>query len=146
MSAYGAITKPVTSTTPLVSTTWACKPNAKRPKSASTQLTIHHLTLATARSFPGLVEYLRAVFALDIESGRTYPQETLEGEGVFEAYFFSADVFIAILGEGDAAECVNEVNTSIEVSREGRSWEDCIAGFYYVSCVWALQMIHLTMM
>jgi len=132
MSAYGAIIKPATSSTPLASTTWACKPNAKRPNSVSTQLTIHHLTLATARSLRGLVEHLRAVFVLDIEAGRTYPQETLEGEGVFEAYFFSADVFIAVVGDGEAAEGVNEVNVNIEESRKGRSWEDCIAGFYYV--------------
>jgi hypothetical protein len=95
------------------------------------------LTLAIARSQQGLVDHLREVFALDVEAGRTYPQETIEGEGVFEAYFFAADVFLAIVSEGEAAEGVNEVKVNIKDSRKGRSWEDCVAGFYYVS--YALQ-------
>jgi hypothetical protein len=137
MSAYGAITRPVTSDIPLASTIWACKPNTKRPSSGPTHLTVHHLTLAIARSQQGLVDHLREVFALDVKAGRTYPQETIEGEGVFEAYFFAADVFLAIVSEGEAAEGVNEVNVNIKDSRKGRSWEDCVAGFYYVS--YALQ-------
>jgi hypothetical protein len=132
MSAYGAITRPVASAL-LAPTIWGCTPNNKRPNLLSKQLTIHHLTLATARSHQGLVDYLHTVLALDIEAGRTYPQETLEGEGVFEAYFFAADVFLAIVGDREAIEDVKEVNVSVEDSRNGRSWDDCVAGFYYVS-------------
>jgi len=127
MSAYGAIPKPMNLAAPLTPTTWACK--AKRPDSTPKQLTIHHLTLATARLIQGLVEYLRAVLVLDIEAGRTYPQETLEGEGVFEAYFFAADVFVAIVNDETAA---NEISVNIEQSQKGRTWDDCIAGFYYI--------------
>jgi hypothetical protein len=133
MSAYGAIARPVASATTLPSTAWLCRPNHKQPD-LSTWLSIHHLTLDTAHSLPGLVEYLRAIFALDIEAGRTYPQETIGGKGVFEAYFFAADVFLAIVGEGDATDGDVEIDVSIEDSRKGRSWEDCVAGFYYVSC------------
>jgi len=132
MSAYGAITKPLTFATPLAPTTWTCEPNVKRPDLSSRQLTIHHLTLETARSSRGLLDYLRAVFAIDIEAGRTYPQETMESEGAFEAYFFAADVFLAIVSEGGSVEIAKEVDTSIEDSRKGRNWEDCIAGFYYI--------------
>jgi len=148
MSAYGAITRPMTSDTSLVPTTWACKPSTKRPNSVPTYLTVHHLTLVTARSLKGLLEYLRAVFTLEIEAGRTYPQDTLEGEGVFEAYFFAADVFLAIICEGEVAEGKNEVDVSVEDSRKGRGWEDCIAGFYYVSCVFQRygQATHLAML
>ena len=132
MSAYGAIPRPVASTTTLPSTAWPCRLNLKQPD-LSTRLSIYHLTLDTALSFPDLVEYLRAIFALDIEAGRTYPQETIEGEGVFEGYFFAADVFLAIIGEGEATDGEVEIDVGIEVSRQGRSWEDCVAGFYYVS-------------
>jgi hypothetical protein len=133
MSAYGAIAKPATSAASLAPTSWACKPSIKQPDLVSKQLTIHHLTLDIARSQKGLIPYLREVFVGEIEAGRTYPQETMQGEGVFEAYFFSADVFLAIVSER-ATEDTNEINAGIEDCRNGRDWEDCVAGFYYVSC------------
>ena len=132
MSAYGVITRPLTSTISLAPTAWACKPNAKRPDSPPKQLKIHHLTLAAARSLPGLIEHLRAVFTLEIKAGRTYPQETLDGDGAFEAYFFAADVFLAIVGDGEVAQDAIELNETVEESQQGRNWDDCIAGFYYV--------------
>ncbi|KAF7969504.1 hypothetical protein HWV62_27206 [Athelia sp. TMB] len=136
MSAYGTIAKPTGSGTALSPAIWACKPNSKQGTvpSTPTHLTVHHLTLATAQSQPGLIDHLRAIFALDIEAGRTYPQETISGDGVFEAYFFGADVFLGILGEGvgNAGEGVKETDIAIDDSRQSRSWEDCVAGFYYV--------------
>ncbi|KZP02842.1 hypothetical protein FIBSPDRAFT_969558 [Athelia psychrophila] len=137
MSAYGAIAKPACSGTLVASTVWACKPNAKQQNAPTTQnhLTIHHLTLARALAQPGLIDHLRAIFALDIEAGRTYPQETISGDGVFEAYFFGADVFLGLLADGlpgNTGEGIQETDITIEDARGIRSWEDCVAGFYYV--------------
>ena len=136
MSAYGTIAKPTGSGTALSPTIWACKPNSKQGTvpSTPTHLTVYHLTLATALSQPGLIDHLRAIFTLDIEAGRTYPQETITGDGVFETYFFGADVFLGILGEGvgNAGEGIQETDITIDDSRQSRSWEDCVAGFYYV--------------
>lgn len=132
MSAYGAIVRSNAPSNPLASTVWDCK---SKPKDVTPrQLIIHHLTLDAAGSLPGLVDHLRAVFTLDIEAGRTYPQETIDGVGVFEAYFFAADVFVAILEDDNVAPVSEgETNIGIEESRKGRNWEDCVVGFYYVS-------------
>src|SRR6267154_1803555 len=109
MSAYGAIAKPVTAAASLAPTSWACKPSVKQPDLLSKQLTIHHLTLDTARSQKGLIPYLREVFVGEVEAGRTYPQETMQGEGVFEAYFFSAFVNHATATE-KATEDTNKID------------------------------------
>jgi len=144
MSAYGTITRPATNAIPLTSTFWECETKhahrvtSGKPGSFPSCLTIHHLTLATARALPGLIEYLNSVFALDIQAGLTYPQEILDSQEAFEAYFFAADVFIGIVGEGAAViakhmtEGINEVVMSIEESKGDRSWLDCVAGFYYI--------------
>jgi len=56
----------------------------------------------------------------------------LDSQEAFEAYFFAADVFIGIVGEGAAViakhmtEGVNEVVMSIEESKGDRSWLDCV--------------------
>ena len=130
MSAYGAIVRSNAPRT-LTSTLWDCKSKSKDV--TLKQLVIHHLTLDTACNLPGLVDHLRAVFTLDIEAGRTYPQETIDGVGVFETYFFAADVLVAILRDDDVAPVSEgEMNIGIDQSRKGRSWEDCVVGFYYV--------------
>lgn len=135
MSAYGTIARPSTATAPLASTSWEFKPTRSReakpgnPGSVS-WLTVHHLTLATARALPGLIEYLSSVFAMDIEAGRTYPQEAMAGVGAFEAYFFAADVFVGIISEFEGG--VNAAVMGIEEAKKARSWEDCVTGFYYV--------------
>lgn len=67
----------------------------------------------------------------------TYPQEILQGETytleMFENYFFAADVIVGIIGEGEAPG-VDGASTpvGIEEARNGRKWEDCVAGVYYV--------------
>ena len=54
----------------------------------------------------------------------------------FEAYFFAADVFIAIVGgesPGTATAGAQDLlNVGILMERGGRTWQDCIAGYYYV--------------
>ncbi|KAJ3539770.1 hypothetical protein NM688_g6318 [Phlebia brevispora] len=140
MAAYGAISSRNRLDGPLASTFWHCKP---RPGvvNAPTYLTIHHLTLEIAQKFDGLVPYLHACFAEELERGMTYPQEILQGEPytqtMFESYFFAADVFVAIVGEGELEMPEkkadgSEVQVDIEETRNGRSWEECIAGLYYV--------------
>ncbi|KAI0653496.1 hypothetical protein C8Q70DRAFT_600079 [Cubamyces menziesii] len=139
MSAYGAITS--RSSSSLSSTTWQL--SSKRPN-APKYLTVHHLTLDRAEKFPGLVDYLHHVFADELERGQTYPQEILPGQtytrSQFDAYYFAADVLVAVLGsqspDGVADSLDAPDGTQIQVGFEeavsGRTWEECIAGCYYV--------------
>ena len=140
MSAYGAIVRAAPG--PVPSTTWLVNSKlATAPK----YLTIHNLTLETAQKFPGLVEYLCRVFADELARGQTYPQEVISAEEYtldqFSAYYFAADVLVAVLGlpahDGDADPLDladgKEVAIGFGDAVAGRSWEDCIAGCYYVS-------------
>ncbi len=78
----------------------------------------------------------------------TYPQEILQGEtytqSMFEGYFFGADVLLGVVGEGNLPDGKNDgsvVELSLDVARNGRSWEESVAGVYYVSSylyIWAL--------
>ncbi|KAF7298062.1 Alternative cyclin Pcl12 [Mycena chlorophos] len=128
MSAYGAIGKPTTLSEALPSTIWRMR------ATSDAFVTVHHLTLETAKSFPGLVEYLGSVMASVVEEGQTYPQETLVLDA-FEAYFFSGDVFIATIPGSAAAltaEDGTETSETVQSACRERSWEECIAGAYYV--------------
>lgn len=148
-SAYGPA--PPRPTRPTLSSTfWPCSTQSKRAaiKSPRDHITVHHITLTTARTFPGLIPFLAKAFELEIRIGRTYPQEdnvffsagttgdtsTVDVVPAFEAYFFAGDVFIGIFddrysafSDGDAFFDGGLANAS-----GGRSWEDCVAGFYYV--------------
>ncbi|KAJ7496947.1 hypothetical protein FB451DRAFT_1209366 [Mycena latifolia] len=129
MSAYGAIVRSAASNVPvdpLPTTFWGIQ------RHPSAHVTVHHLTVATAKSLSGLIEYLGAVMAKEIEDGFTYPQETLAQEA-FESYFFSGDVFLAIahstaLGGLEGSE----TDLTVEQACQKRPWEECIAGYYYV--------------
>jgi hypothetical protein len=146
MSAYGDI-KRIQSSGPLVSTLWILD---KRPLGAVDTsdveyITVHHLTLKAAREHPGLLEYLGAVFAKEVEDGMTYPQEGDMPQATFEAYFFAADVFLGIVGKpaashgslgtatGNLADGSSNNAPGLIEERAGRSWEDCVAGYFYVS-------------
>lgn len=143
MSAYGAINTS-TNTIFLPSTTWHLK--SKR-LDAPSSLTIHHLTLATAEGFPGLVDYIHKTFADELERGQTYPQEILAGEeytrASFDAYYFAKDVLVAVLGrEGDEPQQDGvAVPTGFAEAVGGRSWEECIVGCYYVSPIFPLLLV-----
>ncbi|THH14475.1 hypothetical protein EUX98_g9607 [Antrodiella citrinella] len=90
---------------------------------------------------PGLVHYLHACFAEELGRGMTYPQEIRENQvytqEMFEQYYFAADVVVAIVGQ-DAARAQTKSDgesvsyLDIEVSRDGRTWKECVAGCYYV--------------
>ncbi|PSR74947.1 hypothetical protein PHLCEN_2v9436, partial [Hermanssonia centrifuga] len=136
MSAYGAITTRNRPSGPLASTLWHCKP---RTSPSAKYLTIHHLTLADALTHSGLLQYLHTCFAEELERGMTYPQEILQGEtytqSMFEGYFFGADVLLGVVGEGDLPDGKNDgsvVELLLDVARNGRSWEESVAGVYYV--------------
>lgn len=148
MSAYGSISTSNRPVAPLHSTLWIYGKRKDNNSSGSREpvenipyLTLHHLTLETSHTLPGLVAYLHESFANELERGLTYPQEILQGEiytqPMFEAYFFAADVLVAIIGRRDTfAEGKvdgSEIQLNVEEARGGRSWEECIAGFYYVS-------------
>lgn len=97
------------------------------------------MTLETAAAYPPLVAYLHKCFADEVASGMTYPQEILQGEtytqAMFEGYFFAVDVLVAITGSGDIPEGKEDgsaVQLSILQASKGRTWEDCVAGVYYV--------------
>ncbi|KAH8093932.1 hypothetical protein BXZ70DRAFT_1072745 [Cristinia sonorae] len=132
MSAYGAITRSTKPQEVLPTTLW---------KSAKGYVTTHHLTLASASALPGLLPFLHSCFAEELERGMTYPQEILQGETytqhMFEAYYFAADVIVAVVGQDVNAvgEKINGEVVSgldIEAARNGRSWQECIAGCYYI--------------
>ncbi|KAL1669000.1 acyl-CoA N-acyltransferase, partial [Schizophyllum commune] len=131
MSAYGAI--PAREGAALPSTLWALR---KPTADGKTHVTVHHLTLKTARELPGLPEYLCKVFGDELERGLTYPQEGPITQAAFEAYFFAADVFVAVLQGEEPASASNESGSAVDLdvakAAAGRKWEDCLVGYYYV--------------
>ena len=157
MSAYGDI-KRAHNAAPLQPTSWFVSPNKDSPvkdahqqqqKQEQRSISIYHLNLETARALPGLLDYLGTIFAQIIEDGKTYPQEGEMPQTTFEAYFFSADVFIGIVGqsiaeaqspsiatgEGNNGAALGQclvADKDIQSQRDERSWEECIAGYYYV--------------
>uniref|UniRef100_A0A0W0F105 N-acetyltransferase domain-containing protein n=1 Tax=Moniliophthora roreri TaxID=221103 RepID=A0A0W0F105_MONRR len=123
MSAYGAIKRVNSMILPC--TAWRSKNR--------TLVTIHHLDLSAAQLLPGLIGYLGGVFAKEVEDGRTYPQEGPIDIDSFQKYFFAADVLVAIKGDDfDGYQDAAEVQIGIEQARNGRPWEECVAGYYYV--------------
>jgi hypothetical protein len=153
MSAYGTITANSRTVDLLPPTAWEPPSSANVPGKLAApfrRLVLHHLRLDTARSLPGLLEYSHQVFAAEVEAGRTYPQEIANDVAAssgsnddsmtkpavytraeFEAYFWAADVIIAI-GTNAADELDSVLVGDVEVARAGRSWEDSLVGFYYV--------------
>ncbi|KAL4079271.1 hypothetical protein J3A83DRAFT_4058660, partial [Scleroderma citrinum] len=111
-------------------------------------ISIHHVDEdAVRQAHEGLFEYLRSVFVNEVDEGTTYPQEDIHGPTIFASFFFAADVIIAIAGTEDedatleittgvvdepGTNAVKEVGVSLDEARRGRSWEECIIGFYYV--------------
>ena len=99
-------------------------------------VTTHHLTHSSAHRLTGLLEHLAAVFAEEVDSGLTYPQEGEMDQTGFENYFFAADVFVGIVGASPRADNADaEIELDIDTARAGRSWDECVAGFYYVGSV-----------
>ena len=132
MSAYGVI-KRTNSSISLTPTIWNSQ--SSRDFDTSRDISVHHFTLTTARALPGLLEYLGAIFAKEVKNGMTYPQEDEIGQDKFEDYFFSADVFVGIVGSLPRTTISGSEQPSLEIEEEraGRTWNDCIAGYYYVS-------------
>lgn len=139
MSAYGTISNPSSSVAPLASTVWTISHKTDTARSC-TYITLYHFRLDTIKVFPELLKHLHVSFADELARGITYPQELAPGEKYglqsFEAYFFSSDVFVAIAGDG-SSEIENGSSTSIsaDAARNGRTWKQCVAGFYYVCFV-----------
>ncbi|KAN0125599.1 hypothetical protein V8E52_000806 [Russula decolorans] len=148
MSAYGAITVTNRPVDLLPSTTWDLpQPAPGKPAAPFHRLVLHHLRLESARALPAgpsLLEYTHGIFAAEVEAGRTYPQEAVAAgiytRAAFEAYFWAADVMVAIGQNDDGQAQVPNVGSGsagdlLEISRGvggGRSWEDALVGFYYV--------------
>ena len=135
MSAYGAIASPTQGGSSLPSTRWTVGAD---PRHQATTVSAHHLKLGTAKNLEGLIEHLFTVFAKEVEDGLTYPQEGSLNLSAFEAYFFAADVIVAI--ERHTLEVGNTSDTDgspsdlgILQAKGNRTWNDCVAGFYYVS-------------
>ncbi|KAH8115313.1 hypothetical protein DFH11DRAFT_99575 [Phellopilus nigrolimitatus] len=149
MSAYGAIPKPSSLSSPLAPTAWKVK--SKSTDGALSKFVImYHLTLSSA-STPardGLVSFMADEFADEVERGDTYPQEPLAGERLsreaFEGYYFAADVMIGFRAsvedlqrwDVNASEVLEEAGTKVDldldVVADNRKWKDCVAGFYYI--------------
>jgi hypothetical protein len=143
MSAYGAIQRPCQGDISLPTTAWLLNLKASQNNVSGSQLyvTVHHLTLVLAEALPGIIEYLAAVFAKEVDDGMTYPQEGPMDIQMFKSYFFSGDVFVAISdpkthidpdSESQTPSDGAESDLSITGARGERTWGDSIAGFYYV--------------
>lgn len=127
MSAYGplgrkasAIQKP---------TQWPLDPTPAHEK-----ITIYHLNIDNVPK--DLLNLLYSDFQGEVQAGMTYPQEGDMSLEQFSAYYFAADVLVAISqvdrdGTADLAE-------EIEIARKDRSWEESYVGCYYVSVSAAL--------
>jgi len=131
MSAYGTIAASSRPVDLLPPTVWELPEPARpgKPAAPFRRLALHHLRLDGAQALPGLVEYTHRMFAAEVEAGRTYPQEAPHTRATFEAYFWAADVIIAIGTNNDQTGSDSDV---VEAARAGRSWEDALVGFYYV--------------
>ncbi|TFK74002.1 acyl-CoA N-acyltransferase [Pluteus cervinus] len=131
MSAYGAFQH--TRQNDILGTTlWPVK--AQPNSEPSEYVTVHHLTLEIAQTFAGLLDYLHVTFAQEVDDGMTYPQEGEISRPAFEAYFFAADVLLAIVGASKRSTNAAGVEEAVtfEQARADRIWSECVAGFYYV--------------
>lgn len=141
MSAYGTISAPALTVHLLPPTVWKLpEPTPGKPAAPFRRLALHHLRLDGALALvPDLVEYTHRVFAAEVAAGRTYPQEATPPytRAAFEAYFWAADVIVAIGANGDGddddqSRSGSDADADVEAARAGRSWEDALVGFYYV--------------
>lgn len=132
MSAYGAIRRSQLGTNPILPpTTWVSR-------AAVRDVIVYHLRRDSALQLPGLIEYLHEVFSKVLEEGMTYPQEGDMDRVNFESYFFAEDVFLGIsTPTKETGDIVDGVETTKEILgvKGDRSWEEAIAGYYYVSDV-----------
>jgi len=160
MSAYGTISR-APRTPYLPSTIWPWPEQASRLDSRQgpnptlsdpsqrnvkfSTISIHHIDeYAVRKGHEGLFEYLHSVFANEVDKGMTYPQEDVHDSAIFTSYFFVADVIVAVAGtkgdgvnvgtvvDGPGDQAVEEVDMGLDEARGGRSWEECVIGFYYV--------------
>lgn len=128
MSAYGPIQRVNQGNSPLPAKRWPIASGSD----AKLYLTTYHLTLPAALQLEGLLEHLSSVFAKEVDEGLTYPQEGEMDRSTFEGYFFSADVFVGIIGKA-WADREDVAQLDINSARAGRTWDECVAGFYYAS-------------
>jgi len=134
MSAYGAISR-AQRTSYLPSTIWG---GPREELEAESFVTIHHIDRFVEHTQTGLFSYLHSIFANEVDKGLTYPQEDIRDPEAFRAYFFGGDVLVAIAGSGDSPAIksdhrgVREIELGLDAARDGRTWEACVAGFYYV--------------
>lgn len=128
MSAYGAIERKGTGQR-LSPTSWVVR---QADESLIEMVSIYHFDLTLAKEHAGLIDYLCSVFADEVEAGLTYPQEGPMNLNQFEAYFFAADVFIAVRSGSRAIASDLSGNSSFEQAVNDRPWQDVIAGFYYI--------------
>ncbi|KAF9529704.1 hypothetical protein CPB83DRAFT_852025 [Crepidotus variabilis] len=129
MSAYGDIKRSKASASALASL-WHTVWDLSAP---SSYLCIHQLTQESARAHSDLLEYMAEIFAKEVETGTTYPQEGEISLTDFISYFFSADVFVGIIGLTAGSEKDGfPSNGTLEEHKGSRSWEQCIGGFYYI--------------
>jgi hypothetical protein len=132
MSAYGAISR-AQRTSYLHTTLW------DSPQEAKSFVTIHHIDRFVEHAQTDLFNFLHSIFANEVDKGLTYPQEDIRDPEAFRAYFFGGDVLVAIAGSGDPPAIKNEhrgvreIEFGLDTARNGRTWEACVAGFYYVS-------------
>ncbi|PWY68077.1 hypothetical protein BO94DRAFT_540271 [Aspergillus sclerotioniger CBS 115572] len=70
-----------------------------------------------------LTHYLHEQFSLEIEKGCTYPMESPMEYDLYRSYWFGTFAVVAV---------VDEDQTQDDGLREGRNWEECCLGTFYV--------------
>ncbi|KAG6837078.1 hypothetical protein H0H93_015346 [Arthromyces matolae] len=120
MSAYGVINRPLHEGNSLPTKRWNV--TGYSPAQPS-YVTTHHLTLVQATRSEGLLDYLSAVFAKEVDDGFTYPQEGPIDRSAFDGYFFAADVIVAITGKMEqGGNDKGDIALDIDTACGGRSW------------------------
>ncbi|GJJ08460.1 hypothetical protein Clacol_002678 [Clathrus columnatus] len=88
-------------------------------------LAVYHLA---EHNMPSeLATYLYETFQAELEKGMTYPQEYPMTSSGFDVYFLGNDVFVGVLVKNTIT-----VISNIEQARDGREWNACVGGTYYV--------------
>ncbi|KAG7535963.1 hypothetical protein FFLO_03561 [Filobasidium floriforme] len=137
--AYGSIPPPPTSA-PLPTLSYTL-PDERR-------LTCFPVTRETLPEGAG--EYLWGLFNEELATGKTYPQEAPVTLPDFLSYFFGATCILGIVSSSPSSpsssstseeECKSvedptkdspSENITIEEAVEGRGWEECLVGCYYI--------------
>ncbi|RAK97422.1 GNAT family N-acetyltransferase, partial [Aspergillus ibericus CBS 121593] len=89
-----------------------------------TKITLYPITTGPSTLPHSLTTYLHEQFSLEIEKGCTYPMESPMEYELYRNYWFGTFAVVAVVDE--------EEHPGEDGLREGRNWEECCLGTFYV--------------